>query len=95
MYHDQGLSPFKTIAFSDGVNYTAGLPIVRTSPDHGTAFELAGRDMADATSMRAAIFSAIDIYKRREAHKRLLEGKMVDLRPAEEERPRSGKPQIA
>lgn len=95
MYHDQGLSPFKTIAFSDGVNYTAGLPIVRTSPDHGTAFELAGRDMADATSMRSAIFSAIDIYRRREAHRRLLEGKMVDLTPAEEERPRPGKPQIA
>ena len=95
MYHDQGLSPFKTIAFSDGVNYTAGLPIVRTSPDHGTAFELAGRDMADATSMRAAIFSAIDIYRRREAHKRLLEGKMEDLTPVEEERTRPGRPQIA
>ena len=95
MYHDQGLSPFKTIAFSDGVNYTAGLPIVRTSPDHGTAFELAGRDMADATSMRAAIFSAIDIYRRREAHKRLLEGKMEDLTPVDEERTRPGRPQIA
>ena len=77
------------------MNYTAGLPIVRTSPDHGTAFELAGRDMADATSMRAAIFSAIDIYRRREAHKRLLEGKMEDLTPVEEERTRPGRPQIA
>lgn len=94
MYHDQGLSPFKTIAFSDGVNYSAGLPIVRTSPDHGTAFELAGRDISDATSMRSAIFEAIDIYKRRQEFKKLQDGKMVDLRPKEEERP-SNRPQIA
>lgn len=94
MYHDQGLSPFKTIAFADGVNYSAGLPIVRTSPDHGTAFALAGRDLSDATSMRCAIFQAIDIYKRREEYKNLIANKMVDLRPKEEER-QSKHPQIA
>ena len=52
MYHDQGLTPFKALAFEDGVNFTAGLPIVRTSPDHGTAYEMAGRDLADPRSMR-------------------------------------------
>lgn len=55
MYHDQGLSPLKLVAFESGVNWTLGLPFVRTSPDHGTAFDLAGRGVADASSMRAAI----------------------------------------
>ena len=96
MYHDQGLSPFKTIAFSDGVNYTAGLPVVRTSPDHGTAYDMAGRDMADPFSMRSAIFTAIDIFRRREAHERLIEGKMPERAPLEDEKPlRPGRPQIA
>ena len=94
MYHDQGLAPFKAIAFEDGVNYTAGLPVVRTSPDHGTAFELAGRDEADPRSMRAAIFAAIDIYKHRIAYKKLQEGKK-EVVPQEEENHRNGKPQIA
>lgn len=94
MYHDQGLAPFKAIAFEDGVNYTAGLPVVRTSPDHGTAFELAGRDEADPRSMRAAIFAAIDIYRHRIAYKKLQEGKM-EVAPLEEENHRNGKPQIA
>ena len=67
MYHDQGLTPFKAIAFQDGVNFTAGLPIVRTSPDHGTAFELAGRDMADPQSMMSSIYMAIDIFRKRAA----------------------------
>ncbi|MBO6160539.1 MAG: 4-hydroxythreonine-4-phosphate dehydrogenase PdxA [Bacteroidales bacterium] len=67
MYHDQGLAPFKAIAFQDGVNFTAGLPIVRTSPDHGTAFELAGRDMADPQSMMSSIYTAIDIFRKRAA----------------------------
>ena len=67
MYHDQGLVPFKAIAFQDGVNFTAGLPIVRTSPDHGTAFELAGRDMADPQSMMSSIYTAIDIFRKRAA----------------------------
>ncbi|MBP5374688.1 MAG: 4-hydroxythreonine-4-phosphate dehydrogenase PdxA [Bacteroidales bacterium] len=65
MYHDQGLAPFKAIAFADGVNFTAGLPIVRTSPDHGTAYDMAGRDEADPRSMMQAIYTAIDIFRRR------------------------------
>ncbi len=65
MYHDQGLIPFKTIAFGHGVNYTAGLPIVRTSPDHGTAFNIAGKGQASPESMRSAIYLALDIVKQR------------------------------
>jgi len=65
MYHDQGLAPFKSISFADGVNFTAGLPIVRTSPDHGTGYEIAGRDEADPRSMMQAIYTAIDIFRRR------------------------------
>jgi len=95
MYHDQGLCPFKTIAFEDGVNYTAGLPVVRTSPDHGTAFEMAGRDEADPRSMRAAIFAAIDIYESREAWKTLQDGKMIEQPRQRERGERPGKPQIA
>ena len=63
MYHDQGLAPFKTIAQDTGVNFTAGLPFVRTSPDHGTAFDIAWKNEADPTSMREAIYRAIDIYR--------------------------------
>ncbi|WP_339879564.1 4-hydroxythreonine-4-phosphate dehydrogenase PdxA [uncultured Algoriphagus sp.] len=63
MYHDQGLVPFKSMAFSTGVNFTAGLPIVRTSPDHGTAYNIAGKNVADEGSMRAAIFLASDIIQ--------------------------------
>ena len=65
MYHDQGLGPFKALAFSDGVNFTAGLPVVRTSPDHGTAYDMAGRDEADPRSMMQAIYTAIDIFRHR------------------------------
>ncbi|OEK01772.1 4-hydroxythreonine-4-phosphate dehydrogenase PdxA [Roseivirga sp. 4D4] len=65
MYHDQGLIPFKTIAFEDGVNFTAGLPIVRTSPDHGTAFGIAGKNIANEQSMRSALYMAIDIVRNR------------------------------
>ena len=65
MYHDQGLIPFKTIAFEDGVNFTAGLDIVRTSPDHGTAYGIAGKGTANAQSMRSAIYMAIDLAKKR------------------------------
>jgi len=94
MYHDQGLAPFKALSFEDGVNFTAGLPVVRTSPDHGTAFEMAGRDEADPLSMRAAIFAAIDIYRNREAYRDLLAGKMPEREPEDRAR-RSGRPQIA
>ena len=65
MYHDQGLAAFKALAFEEGVNYTAGLPIVRTSPDHGTAFDIAGKNMANAQSMRSAIYLAIDAFRTR------------------------------
>lgn len=65
MYHDQGLIPFKTIAFGEGVNFTAGLPFVRTSPDGGTAFDIAGQNKADASSFTTAVFECIDIIKRR------------------------------
>lgn len=72
MYHDQGLAPFKLLAMEDGVNYTAGLPIVRTSPDHGTAYDIAGKGMASPASFLQAIYAAIDIYRNRisydEAH---------------------------
>jgi 4-hydroxythreonine-4-phosphate dehydrogenase len=65
MYHDQGLIPFKTIAVGEGVNYTAGLPFVRTSPDHGTAFDIAGKNIADPTSFMTAVFECVDIINRR------------------------------
>ncbi len=71
MYHDQGLIPFKTISFASGVNFTAGLPIIRTSPDHGTAFEIAGQGSADEESFRQAIYAAIDIFKNRSSYKEL------------------------
>ena len=65
MYHDQGLAPFKTIAMDEGVNFTAGLPIVRTSPDHGTGYDIAGQGIANESSMRHAIYMAIDVYRNR------------------------------
>lgn len=65
MYHDQGLTPFKTIAYEEGVNYTAGMPFIRTSPDHGVAYDIAGKNIADATSFMEAIFTAIKIFKNR------------------------------
>lgn len=73
MYHDQALAPFKALSMEDGVNFTAGLPYVRTSPDHGTAFDIAGRGEASVASFRQAVYDAIDIYRHRladdEAHK--------------------------
>lgn len=68
MYHDQGLVPFKTLSFSTGVNYTAGLPVIRTSPDHGTAYDIAGKGTANEESLRDAIYTAIDILKKREEY---------------------------
>jgi 4-hydroxythreonine-4-phosphate dehydrogenase len=65
MYHDQGLIPFKAMAFESGVNFTAALPVIRTSPDHGTAFDIAGKGIADETSFRNAVYTAIDIYRTR------------------------------
>ncbi len=68
MYHDQGLIPFKALTFGSGVNYTAGLSCIRTSPDHGTAFDLAGKNSADPSSFQQAIFMAIDIYRNRKEY---------------------------
>ncbi len=94
MYHDQGLAPFKALDFEDGVNFTAGLPVVRTSPDHGTAYGMAGRDEADPMSMMSSIYAAIDIYKHRVAYDRLEAGKMHE-RTVDEGRPeRPGRQQI-
>ncbi|MFP5081244.1 4-hydroxythreonine-4-phosphate dehydrogenase PdxA [Pedobacter sp. JCM 36344] len=76
MYHDQGLIPFKTLAFSTGVNYTAGLKFVRTSPDHGTGYDIAGKNEADPTSFIEAIFSAIHIVKRRREQEELLKNQL-------------------
>ena len=72
MYHDQGLAAFKALAFDEGVNFTAGLPIVRTSPDHGTAFDIAPKYVASAQSMRSAIYLAIDIYKTRKFEREIV-----------------------
>lgn len=68
MYHDQGLIPFKTLAMEQGVNFTAGLPIVRTSPDHGTAYDIAGKNMASEESFRQAIYMAIDVLRNRASY---------------------------
>ncbi|MDV7186182.1 4-hydroxythreonine-4-phosphate dehydrogenase PdxA [Lutibacter sp. TH_r2] len=71
MYHDQGLAPFKTLSFGEGVNYTAGLNKIRTSPDHGTAYELAGKDKASISSFKEAVFTAIKLFSKREEYKSL------------------------
>ena len=68
MYHDQGLIPFKSLSIGQGVNYTAGLPVVRTSPDHGTAFDIAGKNTADESSFREAVFTCVDIINRRNGY---------------------------
>ena len=70
-YHDQGLIPFKTLSFGEGVNFTAGLSKVRTSPDHGTAFDIAGKDCANINSFKEAVFKAIEIYNTRKEYKKL------------------------
>ena len=79
MYHDQGLAPFKTIALESGVNYTAGLPIVRTSPDHGTAYDIAGKGIADENSMRQAIYTAIDVFRNRQDYDEPLQNPLPKL----------------
>ncbi|MBN4070862.1 4-hydroxythreonine-4-phosphate dehydrogenase PdxA, partial [Olleya sp. AH-315-F22] len=70
-YHDQGLIPFKTLSFGNGVNFTAGLNKVRTSPDHGTAYEIAGKGEADISSFKEALFTGIHIFKTRRAYEKL------------------------
>ena len=71
MYHDQGLAPFKTLMFTNGVNYTAGLPFIRTSPDHGTAYDIAGLNQADEDSFLNAIYLAVDTFKNRKENQTL------------------------
>lgn len=71
MYHDQGLTAFKALAFDDGVNFTAGLPIVRTSPDHGTAYDIVGKDCASEQSMRSAIYLAMDVFRNNKMYKKI------------------------
>lgn len=90
MYHDQGLAPFKALAGERGVNFTAGLPFVRTSPDHGTAFGIAWKGEADPTSMREAIYKAIDLLRNRQ---RFLEASANPLRKIVTERPDKGERQ--
>ena len=72
MYHDQGLTAFKALAFDDGVNYTAGLPIIRTSPDHGTAFDIVAKGIASEQSMRNAIYLAMDVYRNQNTRKEMV-----------------------
>lgn len=69
MYHDQGLAPFKALTFDTGVNYTAGLPFVRTSPGHGTAYDIAGQNLASSESLQHAIYQAIDVFNNRAIYK--------------------------
>lgn len=90
MYHDQGLAAFKALAFEDGVNYTAGLPIVRTSPDHGTAFDIAGKNEANSQSMRSAIYLAMDIFKTRRFLKEINQNPL-QAQETEKDRKRGGK----
>ena len=75
-YHDQGLIPFKTLSFGGGVNYTAGLNKIRTSPDHGTAYEIAGKGIADFNSFKEAVYMAIDIYNSRNQHQEISQNPM-------------------
>ena len=95
MYHDQGLIPFKSLAFDSGVNFTAGLPIVRTSPDHGTAFDLAGENKANPQSMMSAIYLATDVCRNRELYDQMHANplKVKEFDTQQKEKP--GKPVIA
>ena len=83
MYHDQGLIPFKALAFDTGVNFTAGLPVVRTAPDHGTAYELAGKNAANPMPMRSAIYEAIDIVRNRWNYEEMRENVLKIPSPSE------------
>lgn len=83
MYHDQGLTGFKALAFDQGVNFTAGLPIVRTSPDHGTAFDIAGKDIASPDSFRHALYLAVDIYRTRMFEKEIVSD-VLEVTPPKE-----------
>lgn len=84
MYHDQGLIPFKSLSSGEGVNYTCGLPVVRTSPDHGTAFDIAGRNLASPDSMREAVYKALDILRHRGEHEEYTRNPLQRQRLAKE-----------
>ncbi len=73
MYHDQGLAPFKTLSFGEGVNFTAGLDKIRTSPDHGTAYDLAGKGVSNINSFKEAVFSGIQVFRTRKEYNSLTE----------------------
>lgn len=88
IYHDQGLAPFKALTFDDGVNFTAGIDMVRTSPDHGTAYDIAGKGIASENSMRQALYGAIDIFKKRSDYKELT----ADVLKPRKKKARSNKP---
>jgi 4-hydroxythreonine-4-phosphate dehydrogenase len=91
MYHDQGLAPFKALSFGHGVNYTAGLPIVRTSPDHGTGMDIAGKGVAEAGSFRHAVWLACDIREQREIHKAITANPLQPQKREKERKERSGR----
>lgn len=80
MYHDQGLVPFKTLSFGTGVNFTAGLPVIRTSPDHGTGYDIAGKNIASPDSLRNAIFTGIEILKNRETFREMTSNPVEKVR---------------
>jgi 4-hydroxythreonine-4-phosphate dehydrogenase len=76
MYHDQGLAPFKALSFGKGVNFTAGLNRIRTSPDHGTAYEIAGMNKADYSSFSEALFTALSIFRKRSEYEQLIKNQL-------------------
>src|SRR6202008_1162342 len=82
MYHDQGLIPFKALATGEGVNFTAGLPAIRTSPDHGVAFDIAGKGKADTSSFIAAVFECIDIINRRNEYEENRKNPLKKMTPS-------------
>ena len=81
MYHDQGLAPFKVVNFDSGVNFTSGLPIIRTSPDHGTAYDLAGKNVANPNSFRQSLYLAVDLFRNRMQHKGLIANPLKSVDP--------------
>jgi 4-hydroxythreonine-4-phosphate dehydrogenase len=89
MYHDQGLIPFKTISMDSGVNFTAGLPVIRTSPAHGTGYDIAGKNVASEDSFRQAIYTACDIYNNRKWHNEI----NANTLKVEQRAERSGRPE--
>jgi 4-hydroxythreonine-4-phosphate dehydrogenase len=85
MYHDQGLVPFKALSFGKGINFTAGLPVIRTSPDHGTGFDIAGKNVADPQSFREALYLALDSARQRAAYKLMTKNPIQEIVIGEEE----------